>query len=498
MRDTTRKSLIGVIIVLMVGVIFTQSALDPRIREIHAGEKTALQGLSNEFILGPLLGLQQAVAGALWVRADEFFHEGDYDAILPIVRMVTWLDPHQLDVYITGAWHLAYNFTDSSERSDRRYIPASQQLLREGDANNQTVYDIAFELGWENRDKIKNYDEAEKWFRIATQRKGIGPSGEANEDAPTFVGHQLAHALELQGRIDEAIAEWRKLLLKSEAKYKAEPKNYSLRSVRDSEKHNLMLDLKRKFSRYTHEIDWAVDAKRTQSYNPETGEPQPNDAFLATDPKHDGVPLGTPRLPATARPWNVNFDTRMVGGEKTLITFDRPKVMDIKGIFNIGDGGRVNIRLHDEDWTEKVINTFTFDVDQSQTIMQDQLSVRGGQWGRKIDMSRDPKMYSFSRPNYYLVLDYNPRGTSPFLQDKFGWSGEGMTDPKYLWIIKDHPENQKDIRTIRKVYKLSKDQIMGVRPVTEKDVVPNDQYYQLQQAASKKSAAAAAPTEPKQ
>src|SRR5262249_50678175 len=158
--------------------------------------------------------------------------------ILPIVRMVTWLDPHQLDVYITGAWHLAYNFTDSSERSDRRYIPASQQLLREGDENNKTVYDIAFELGWENRDKIKNYDEAEKWFRIATQRKGIGSSGEANEDPPTFVGHQLAHALELQGRIDEAIAEWRKLLEKSEAKYKENPKDYSLRSVRDSEKHN--------------------------------------------------------------------------------------------------------------------------------------------------------------------------------------------------------------------------------------------------------------------
>ena len=33
---------------------------------------------------------------------------------------------------VTGAWHLSYNFTDSSERSDRRYIPPAMQFLREG------------------------------------------------------------------------------------------------------------------------------------------------------------------------------------------------------------------------------------------------------------------------------------------------------------------------------------------------------------------------------
>src|SRR5437763_5401149 len=174
MNKNTRSLVQVAIAVLFVGQMFVQHVLDPQIRDIHKGEKTALAGLSNEFILGPMLGLQQAVAGALWVRADEFFHEGDYDAILPIVRMVTWLDPHQLDVYITGAWHLSYNFTDSSERSDRRYIPAALQLLKEGDDNNTGVYDIAFEAGWQNKDKIKDFDAAEKWFRMATTRKAMG------------------------------------------------------------------------------------------------------------------------------------------------------------------------------------------------------------------------------------------------------------------------------------------------------------------------------------
>src|SRR5687768_4916809 len=238
MRPQTRTLLKAIIPVLMVGVVFMQYLLDPGVREIHKGEKTAFQGLSNEFILGPMLGLQQAVAGALWVRADEFFHEGDYDAILPIVRMVTWLDPHALDVYITGAWHLAYNFTDSSERSDRRYIPAAQKLLEEGDANNSSIYDIAFELGWQNTDKIKNFERAEYWYRQASQRKRVDP-GMKPEPVPAFVWHQLAHSLERQARIDESLDIWKKVLAQTEEKMKKQdPKqpDYMLRSVRDSER----------------------------------------------------------------------------------------------------------------------------------------------------------------------------------------------------------------------------------------------------------------------
>src|SRR5579872_647456 len=256
MIQKNRTTIIGAIVVLMIGQMVLQSILDPQIREIHKGEKTALAGLSNEFILGPMLGLQQAVAGALWVRADEFFHEGDYDAILPIVRMVTWLDPHQLDVYITGAWHLSYNFTDSSERSDRRYIPASQRLLEEGYENNQTLYDIPFELGWENEDKIKNYERAEHWFRIATTKQSADAGADNLQPAPMFVWHMLAHSLERQGRIDECLDIWRIALAKSEVKLKAKPNDFSLKNVRDSERHNLELTLKRKFSRFLHQIDF--------------------------------------------------------------------------------------------------------------------------------------------------------------------------------------------------------------------------------------------------
>lgn len=569
----------GLILCLIVAA-FAQNRLDPTIAEINKGQKTAWTGMSTEFILGPLLGLQQAVAGLLWVRADEFFHEGDYDAILPIVRMVTWLDPHNLDVYITGGWHLAYNFTDQNERSDRRYLPAAQKLLEEGDFNNPEVYDIAFELAWQNTDKVKDYEKAEFWLRQAVQRHAADAYGVANQPVPMFVYHQLAHTLERRGRIRECIDVWKQVLAMSEQRLKANPKDFSLLAVRDSERHNLTLTLKRLYSREVHGIDFKLDAVRTKSVNMDTGEPSPPDAYIETS----GPNAGKPRPPAVVPPYETAFDVRPY--------FPEPKVLDLtgRGQFNVADGARVTILLHDVDvrqfqptlavrdvrdfprliadlkapgdplsaylrsrfspttlallnaysggnpseelkaalvldlnhvivgpliydpqrfakvnispdtreWMARKpfggylyrvnrelleeafsgelvrgLREFSFNLDQSETRMWDQHSVRNALWGRKIDMSKDPKMYSFSGEYYYLVFEFNPRGTSPFIQDRFGWSGEGMTDRKYLWIDRttDPP-----VRMIRKVYRISRAQVMGAEPITENDVVPNEVY----------------------
>jgi len=485
MHPATRRKLLLTLVPLMAAVVLLQARIDPFVAELNKGSRTPFAGLSTEFILGPLLGMQQAVAGLLWVRADEFFHEGDYDAILPMVRMVTWLDPHNLDVYITGAWHLAYNFTDSNERSDRRYIPAAQKLLEEGDANNPGVYDIAFELGWENTDKIKDYERAYHWYRIcAYERKAADERGELTKPVPMFVWHQLAHSLARLGRIDESIEVWRKALAMSNELVRQDPKDYSRRNVRDSERHNLELTLKRKFSRYSHEIDWSIDSKRTQSIDPVTGRPTPADCYLflnedeirerreqfaAVNEPAPPMSVGSPRPPAVVPKWETAFDVRP--------TFSQDKVLELKGQFNVGDGARVTIRLHDENWKPPQLKAFTFDIDQSVTLMQDQHSVRQGTWGRKIDMSKDPKMYSFKAERYFLVFEFDPRGTSPFIQDRFGWSGEGMTDRKYL-LVEDwkNPPN----RIIRKVYRVTRAQVMRRAPITEADVFPADEYTRLQ------------------
>jgi len=77
------------------------------------------------------------------------FDSGNYDAILPIIRLVTILDPHQIDVYATGMWHIGYNFTDEEQRSGPSLIwPTALALGAEGfEAETRGLYELYFETG---------------------------------------------------------------------------------------------------------------------------------------------------------------------------------------------------------------------------------------------------------------------------------------------------------------------------------------------------------------
>ena len=53
-----------------------------------------------------------------------------------------------------------------------------------------------------------------------------------------------------------------------------------------------------------------------------------------------------------------------------------------------------------------------------------------GTFSRKIDMSKDPGMYSFHAPKYELILSFNPQASPDFVKDRIGWVGEGLTDKR--------------------------------------------------------------------
>src|SRR5205823_3779560 len=97
-----------------------------------------------------------------------------------------------------------------------------------------------------------------------------------------------------------------------------------------------------------------------------------------------------------------------------------------------------------------------------------------------------------------------PRTTSPNQHDRFGWSGEGMTDhdPKRVYMVPNTPKNDflgtklidgqggtgpvwdgKTIawpqhgqppRAIRVTYKVTKEQVLNQKPITDADIVDND------------------------
>jgi len=98
------------------------------------------------------------------VKTDDYFHEGQYEPILRMVRMITTIDPHQIDVYTTGAWHMAYNFMD------KRLIRSGLEFLQDGVRHHPSINDLYFERGWTYSDKMTVLPTATNRYHIAREK----------------------------------------------------------------------------------------------------------------------------------------------------------------------------------------------------------------------------------------------------------------------------------------------------------------------------------------
>ena len=417
----TRPILVLFAALLFIPIGILQLRIDPwrkQYEPVQTHDNVIVSKLPIGFALGALTGFREAVAGLLWVRADEFFHTGDYEAIKPLIRIITWLDPHWVDPYETGAWHMDYNFTDTDQRSDRRYIPLSVALMKEGIANNPDVPELYGDLALTHYfRKIGDFKMAAKCFLEGQQvveklRKQAGGSlnnimlsdGEnlASSSVLTTT-HGLAHAYEALGEIPQALKQWQ----------------YCVNEHKYDIKHNIG----NKFSSIE-----SLDVARR-----ELQEMTVRAKFRPIEVKN---------------PINVHFSATIerTASKQLLIqgTFD---AIGATGPFNFNtgkttwgpvNGCRIGIRLQDSTYKVPVFSSLTLsnmDINSSTTIMQDSVSVQKGKFFKRIDMSQDPEMYSFTAPKYTLTLWFNPSNPNDCpinVQDRIGWLGEGMTDGKHL------------------------------------------------------------------
>lgn len=137
------------------------------------------------------------VRDQLWTRNDDFWHHGEFNRCIAMMRVITSMDPYDTEAYEDGAWLMD---------SDLRESDAEAYLI-EGLGNNRDVYDLYFELGSFYYFRTR-YDEAIPLYATCM----------TFADTPLFVRHQLAHAYEHAGYISDALETW----LESEA---AEPDN---------------------------------------------------------------------------------------------------------------------------------------------------------------------------------------------------------------------------------------------------------------------------------
>lgn len=388
-----KKILIGVFLALMVfqGVLHKTAIFPIWKRDYNPKVSGVESTLSPDQLLFALAGFREMVAGILWVRADSFFETGNYDAVLPLLRLVTWLDPHQIDVYSTGMWHIAYNFTDEDQRSDRRYIPSALALGKEGTRQNPNTYELFFEEGWLWYHKIDDdYHQAVKWFEEAHKRKDV-EQGRKN---------LLSNAMQRNGQLLDALDLYYKLYDESDAEYKR-TQEYGAFQLRETIENNIDTMIVRMVQR-----GWLA-GQRKEPLTP-----------YDTQPPHD-----------------VRFSARVI--------VEDPAVIRVQGTWDVlSIGTRVRIVLRDADdpsgvpagmlWDAK--DTVDLEPPTGITFLQDQLFIKNRKFNKRIDMSKDRTMYPFARASERYVVEFyfNPRSAAPHMQDKFGYLGEGFSDSNFL------------------------------------------------------------------
>lgn len=357
----------------------------------YASGKGIAGDLSPDQILLQMLGFREFVAGMLWVRADGFFDQGNYDAVLPIIRVCTILDPKQIDIYSTGMWHIAYNFTDEQERSDRRYVSSALALGKEASRNNPQTYEPFFETGWIWYHKIDDdYEQAVKWFSLANKREDMQDARRNLLNSALFRNNELQESLDTYWQLLRA------------AEKKATDVKYGTTQNRDTIARNL---------------DLAI-VRMTQRGNFAAMRGETNLSAYDVMPKY-----------------NVGFSAQ--------VTVDADRVFSILGTWNVDSiGTRIRVIIRDAenpafklaemDWDAK--NTVDLDPDKEITFAQDQLFVRNRRFKKDMDLSKDPTTYPFSEKskNFIVEFYYNPRSAPAHIQDKFGYNGEGMTDSNFL------------------------------------------------------------------
>lgn len=409
MKPGTRKTLTAWVVVLFLGQFFIHGFLlakqwvDNYAKYTKNGGSVLTSNVSPDQVMLELFGFREFLAGILWVKADTFFDEGNYDAVLPIIRLCTLLDPNDIDVFSTGMWHIAYNFTDDEQRSDRRYIAPALALGKEGTDANPETYELYFETGWIWFHKIDDdYDQAVKWFSDANSKPDIQPARR----------NLLGHAQERANHPDQELETFYKNI------------QFTQDSMKSGGSQAGLIGVSGQIDTLNDNIDNTI-IRMTQrgTLAEKRGDYDKGD--------YDTKPP---------------FDT----GFSAKVTVESPRVLRFEGTWNVLPvGTRIRVIVRDEeiwdpDHKERIdlpgemkwdyANGVNLDPEKDVTYMQDQCYVKNRRFDKRVDMSKDPTMYPFSTKQKRFVVEfyYNPRSAPSHIQDKFGFNGEGMTDKNFL------------------------------------------------------------------
>jgi len=190
------------------------SEFDP---ETVYGEAGANVSIGNVFF-----GFRKIAANFVWLEVDRYWHQGMMHRMLPLMKTCVTLDPHFVDAFLLGSWHLAYNQTakmlDTPEPlkewhpkyrvrlgEKERYYYLAVDFLKDGIRKNPRNYKLYFDLGFGiYRQKLSDYANAVLYLSEAIRHRH-----------DKWVPRQLYQCLELNEQYEESLAGWQDYLAKN-------------------------------------------------------------------------------------------------------------------------------------------------------------------------------------------------------------------------------------------------------------------------------------------
>ena len=428
-------------------------------------ERLGVGGTTFEALLPTLLGIREVVASLMWVQADDYFHRGEYAPVLSMIKQIVAIDPHQVDVYATGAWHMAYNFMD------KRLIEDGVRFLQDGCRNNDTLYDLYFELGYMHYDKTKDFPQAVAAYRKGSER-GMTTGATI---PPSYVRHQLAHAIEKMGDIDQAVQQW-------DANFKVGTELAADPGRRDgpagpnvaASLHNRYITLRRRNERMAAVAERernAVEAAKLWQLNVDLA-----DEWLRRQPNHSAVVKDRRTAVAQVARLRAGNVLPLAQNEANLrfkLTRTASRKLKIEGTCNLLNLSKIRVQFEDENYLDRAKQGLPYKM-QNCTLEWDNATVKDHKFSWVIDLDRDPAdmersptdIYPLKADHYIFTLQFNPRLQAAFIQDLYGWSGEGITAPANQ-LVTDPTRSavmmgkQVPLRLLQRSIRLTRDDVVG-------------------------------------
>jgi Tfp pilus assembly protein PilF len=138
-------------------------------------------------------GIVDRVVDGLWETTDYYWHDGDYNRIVSLVRVSVEADPSFNDAYSSAAW-LLWSMGDTV---------AADSLLEYGVTRTQDKGDLYYELGW-HLYNTKRYAAAQPYLEKAITY----PNSEARWYST------LGHTYRQLKKYDEAVKTWETVVKK--------------------------------------------------------------------------------------------------------------------------------------------------------------------------------------------------------------------------------------------------------------------------------------------